>query len=207
MRKSVAQYANAQGISPQRARELARTGKIAAERNGRTWVITQDIEERRPSHRPLSPASFADMLTVIADMNLDSVTGVRKQRAAQRLHQLREADHPAALLKQWAGRDPARPERPHQRAILDAVLRDLDDYLQAVLREIEGGDFSDPKVLRKRLRDAMQVRGTTREQLAAQADVPTEDVAELYARGRLRNFGRTARILQAAGLRPGVVPR
>jgi len=147
------------------------------------------------------------LLVVIADMNLDSVEGVRKQRAAERLRGLRSSEHPATLLAQWAGRNPERPARAHQRAILQAAQLGRDDYLRLVLAEVDSDDLSDPDLLKKRLRDAMQVNQLRADVLAERAGAPTEDVKQLLSRGRLKNYGRTARILRTAGLKPGAVPR
>lgn len=207
MTLTIAEYAESEGISQQRARELARAGKIAARRTGRAWEIDTEASPPRFTHRPLSAQSLNDLLTVIADMNLDSVTGVRKQRAADRLRGLRALEHPAALLAQWAGRTPERPARAHQRAILRAAQLGRDDYLKLVLAEVDSDDLTDPKLLKKRLRDAMQVNQLRADTLAERAGATTEDVKQLLSRGRLKNYGRTARILRTAGLRPGAVPR
>lgn len=204
---TIAEYAASERISPQRARELARTGKITARRTGRTWEIDADTSRSKYSRRPLSAQSLTDLLTVIADMNLDSVKGVRKQRAAERLRRLRTSEHPATLLSEWAGPTPARPNRAHQRAILQAAQLGRDDYLKLVLTEVDADDLSDPELLKKRLRDAMQVNRLRADTLAERAGVATEDITQLLGRGRLNNYGRTVRILRAAGLKPGAVPR
>ena len=207
MALTIAEYAASQGISQQRARELARAGKIAARRTGRAWEINTEASPPRFARRPLSAQSIDDLLAVIADMNLDSVTGVRKQRAADRLRRLRASESPAALLAQWAGRTPQQPARAHQRAILRAAQLGRDDYLKLVLAEVDSDDLSDPQLLKKRLRDAMQVNQLRADTLAERAGVPAADVQQLLSRGRLKNYGRTARILRTAGLKPGAVPR
>lgn len=207
MTLTIAEYAASQGISQQRARELARAGKIAARRTGRAWEINTEASPPRFARRPLSAQSIDDLLAVIADMNLDSVTGVRKQRAADRLRRLRASESPAALLAQWAGRTPQQPARAHQRAILRAAQLGRDDYLKLVLAEVDSDDLSDPQLLKKRLRDAMQVNQLRADTLAERAGVPAADVQQLLSRGRLKNYGRTARILRTAGLKPGAVPR
>ena len=107
----------------------------------------------------------------------------------------------------WAGRTPERPARAHQRAILRAAQLGRDDYLKLVLAEVDADDLTDPKLLKKRLRDAMQVNQLRANTLAERAGTTTEDVKQLLSRGRLNNYSRTARILRAAGLRPGAVPR
>ncbi len=140
-------------------------------------------------------------------MHFDSVSGVRKQRAAERLRMLRAVGRPAVLLAEWSGVSPAPPETAHQRAILTAANEGLDDYIKLAIRDVQDDDLSDPALLRRRLRDAMQVNQLDRKTLADAADAPLDDVKQLLNDGRLRNFGRTVRILKAAGLRPGVVPR
>lgn len=180
---------------------------MAAKRTGRAWEI--DVEASRPRHmdRPLSAQSLTELLTVIADMNLDSVQGMRKQRAAGRLRRLRVSESPASLLAQWVGLNPPLPARAHQRAILLAAQRGRDDYMKLVLAEVDGDDLSDPHLLKKRLRDAMQVNQLPAEELAKRAGVSRDDVQLLLSQGRLENFGRTARVLHRAHLKPSAVPR
>lgn len=55
MQLSVAEFAEARGVSRQRALVMINSGQIAAQRVGRSWVIEQaEVNQRAANRRPLS---------------------------------------------------------------------------------------------------------------------------------------------------------
>ena len=102
MQLSVSEFAEARGVSRQRALALISSGQIKAQRIGRSWVIDQKELNRRPaSGRPLS----SRMASLIIDaMSGEAVQGADAQErfcVGRYIDRLQADESPMRLLHSW----------------------------------------------------------------------------------------------------------
>jgi len=101
MQFSVSEYAEARGISRQRALALINSGQVRAKRIGRSWVIDQlEVNQRPAISRPLSP-KMARLL--IAAMSSEQVQLDAQERyfLDRYIERLRNEASPLSLLHSW----------------------------------------------------------------------------------------------------------
>jgi excisionase family DNA binding protein len=117
---SVAEAAQALGVSPRRVRALAEAGEIPARRVGRAWIIDLDprLPPRLPGRRLSARAAWA-----VLGLGHEGLSRSERQRARER--QRRLADLPPAAL--------ARRAEAHHLVAHPAALRRLADDPQVVL--------------------------------------------------------------------------
>ncbi|WP_217921774.1 helix-turn-helix domain-containing protein [Miltoncostaea oceani] len=120
MDASVAEAAEALGISPRRVRALAEAGELPARRVGRAWVI--DLDRRQPPRPPGRRLSARSAWAVLG-LGHEGLSRSERQRARER--QGRLADLPPAAL--------ARRAEAHHVVAHPAALRRLADDPRIVL--------------------------------------------------------------------------
>lgn len=101
MQLSVSEYAEARGISRQRALALINSGQVKAKRIGHSWAIDQvETNQRRAVSRPLSP-KMARLL--IGAMSGESVELDAQERyfLDRYVERLRNDASPLGLLHSW----------------------------------------------------------------------------------------------------------
>ncbi|MGD9695034.1 MAG: helix-turn-helix domain-containing protein [Thermoleophilia bacterium] len=117
---SVAEAAQALGVSPRRVRALAEAGEIPARRVGRAWVI--DLDPRLP---PRLPGRRLSARSAWAALGLGHENLSRSERRRARERQARLADLPSQAL--------ARRADVHRLVAHPAALRLLGDDPRIVL--------------------------------------------------------------------------
>ncbi|MGO1543275.1 MAG: hypothetical protein ACTHXA_02935 [Gulosibacter sp.] len=130
---TIAEYAEKEGISVQRARELARNGRIPARKFGGSWVVESGSARQSRSQRPLSPTSQADLIAYFNTRSLLHVNGTRRARLAERVRKLQDAENPAALIRQYFAGSQAS-DGIGGAAIIRAALRGFDVQVREVLQ-------------------------------------------------------------------------
>ncbi len=164
MTYTIVEFAAFRGISVQRARELARQGKVPARREGRRWVITRLDTERR-TRRRLGEQTRADLLVYLRTRNLDHVKGMRKRRLADVAHRIRHSEHPAALVREYFDGSPP-PQGPSGAAIVRAALRGMDESADFALRAQHKIVIDSAEMLGKRVMDFRMMEHISAVQLA-----------------------------------------
>jgi len=118
MQFSVSEYAEARGISRQRALALINSGQVRAKRIGRSWVIDQlEVNQRPAISRPLSP-KMARLL--IAAMSSEQVQLDAQERyfLDRYIERLRNEASPLSLLHSWL--------RSRQVRVVDVAANPVD---------------------------------------------------------------------------------
>lgn len=194
------EYARIAGITPERVRQLARAHRIDAELIEGRWQIEYDgSPHRSPSRRPLSQQSRKDMLRFFVTMKLDHVTGVAKQRLAQRYRELMSAPSRAQLLLEWWGWE--QPEGTFaERNFIRAAQQGDEEWLAAMLEYPDAWLLSDGPTIAARLGDRMALNGLKAEDLAERSGLAVETVRRIVRYGEGSQFVPKLRTLKAAGL-------
>lgn len=205
----VQSYATAHGISPQRVRQLAAEGKLRAHREGRSWVIEDDARTIL-ARRPLSPQSQADLLAYLKVRTLDAApSGYRRQRLAARVRELKNAENPAELIRQYFSNiEP--PQGPAGAAIVRAAKRGLDQQVNVPIRANAHVVMITAESIARRIRDARMIQGTSVQSLSKAAGVPDSIVRELERLGRApRGNLEAIRVIKALDIRASklITPR
>jgi len=118
MQFSVSEYAEARGISRQRALALINSGQVKAKRIGHSWVIDQlEVNQRPATSRPLSP-KMARLL--IAAMSSEQVQLDAQERyfLDRYIERLRNEASPLSLLHSWL--------RSRQVRVVDVAANPVD---------------------------------------------------------------------------------
>lgn len=174
MEYTIPEFAEFRGISLQRARQLAREGKVPARRDGRAWIIT-GLEAPRRTRRRLGGQTRADLLVYLGTRTLDHVTGMRKRRLANAVRQIRRADDPSSLIREYFD-GAEEPRGPGGAAVVRAALRGLDEAANAALRMQHRLVIQGAEELGKRILEARILTGLSAAQLALRAGVSLETV-------------------------------
>jgi hypothetical protein len=101
MQLSVSEFAEARGISRQRALALINSGQVRAKRIGRSWVMDQlEVSQRAASSRPLSPRMARLLIGAMSDEHIELASQERffLRRYVERI---RHEDSPLRLLHSW----------------------------------------------------------------------------------------------------------
>lgn len=99
---SVGEYANARGISRQRALAMIRSGQIRAQKVGRAWVIdNRELGARQVFGRPLSARMAALVVAGLSGGSLGQLSPSDRFHVHRHLERLRASAEPAALLHSW----------------------------------------------------------------------------------------------------------
>jgi hypothetical protein len=101
MQLSVSEFAEARGISRQRALALINSGQVRAKRIGRSWVMDQlEVSQRPASSRPLSPRMARLLIGAMSDEHIELASQERffLRRYVERI---RHEDSPLRLLHSW----------------------------------------------------------------------------------------------------------
>lgn len=170
MEFSIAEFAAHRGVSLQRARELARQGKVPARREGHRWIITR-LDTVRRTRRRLGEQTKADLIVYLRTRTLDHVKGMRKRRLADVADRIRQASNPAALVREYFDGAPP-PQGPIGAAVVRAALRGLDEAANIALRAQHKFVIDNAAELGKRIMDSRLIRHMTAAQLAAQVRIP-----------------------------------
>lgn len=119
---SVGEYAEWRGISPQRVRELLRTGDLPGHRVGRFWLVDDAaFAKRRPPSRPMGPVMAWALIALMGgDEPVDDLTPLQLSRLREYRNRLAHSDTPAALLTAWL-------RHRGERLVFRADLADVDD--------------------------------------------------------------------------------
>ena len=182
-------FAEREGISVQRARELARLGRIPAVRAGRSWVIPESFERSKASRRPLSAHSQSDLITYLNTRTFDHVFGTRRARLAERVRTLIVATNPAAVLREFfAGTE--LPEGPGGAAIVRAAMRGLDDTATEALRHVPRWVVSSQTQLAGLVRDARAVGKMDLAEASRLFGISRTQFAQLERRGLVAEDAR-----------------
>lgn len=195
-------YAAHEGISVQRASQLARSGKIVARKTAGRWVIEQPTPRRTRPGRSYSQNTRDDVVAYLHRRTLEvAPPGYRRGRLAARIRELRAADNPAQYLRDMFAEAPV-PEGPGGAAIVRAAMRGLDDQVQEVVLAQHDHFLTTPAKVAAAIRDERMLQRLSRATVAAAAGIPLESYTRLEARGasRLGNIdGR--RVMQVLGIR------
>ncbi|WP_426516116.1 hypothetical protein ACPPVQ_15945 [Diaminobutyricibacter sp. McL0618] len=101
MQLSLSEYAEARGVSRQRALALINSGQVKAKRIGRSWVIDQlEVNQKPASSRPLSSRMARLLISAMSGekLKLDSQERFFLHRYVERV---RREDSPLRLLNSW----------------------------------------------------------------------------------------------------------
>lgn len=198
-------YAKLAGISVERVRQLARAGRIKADRVEGRWQIEYEGQEHTPpSRRPLSSQSRADLLRFFVTMKLDHVKGVPKQRLAQRYRALLGAPSKSRLLLEWWGGDEPAGSFAERNFIYAAQHGD-DQALDAMLTYPRGWLLTDPSTIVARVGDRMTLLGWNNEDLAGRIEVPLDAIQDITRTGQGHGLIPKLRIVRALDMQPVMV--
>lgn len=101
MQLSVSEYAQARGISRQRALALISSGQIKAKRIGRSWAIDQAEVNQRPAiSRPLSPKMARLLIGAMSSEKLE-LDAQERYFLDRYIERLRSEASPLSLLHSW----------------------------------------------------------------------------------------------------------
>ncbi|MGN6428630.1 MAG: hypothetical protein ACTHMF_17600 [Leifsonia sp.] len=101
MQLSVSEYAQARGISRQRALALISSGQIKAKRIGRSWAIDQREVNHRPAiSRPLSPKMARLVIGAMSNEELE-LDAQERHFLDRYIERLRSEASPLSLLHSW----------------------------------------------------------------------------------------------------------
>ncbi|MFE4469693.1 hypothetical protein ACFRFH_12840 [Leifsonia sp. NPDC056824] len=217
MQLSVSEYAEARGISRQRALALINSGQIKARRIGHSWAIDQlEVSHRPAISRPLSPKVARLIIAALSseEVELDAQERYFLSRYRDRL---RSDPSPLPLLHSWLrsrqirvvdvaanAADIAEVSSDHRvvaSGISDAraglsSAREFEGYVAAAALE---GFMHDNLLLES---DAPNIRLHVVEQLPA-APIPLGFViADLIDWNRPREDGRARELLEGVQWRP-----
>lgn len=195
-------YAAREGITVQRASQLARAGRITAHKTAGRWVVEQPTARRARPGRAYSQNTRDDVVAYLHRRTLEvAPPGYRRARLAARIRELRTADNPAQYLRDMFAGAPA-PEGPGGAAIVRAALRGLDHQVQEVVLAQHDHFLTTPVKIAVAIRDERMLLRLSRANVAAAAGMPLEAYTRLETQGvsRLGNIdGR--RVMQALGIR------
>lgn len=191
MAQKIADFASSEGISVQRARELARKGMINAKRVGRSWVVVDSGRHRVPSRRTLSERSRADLIEYLNTRSFEHVSGHRKSRLAERVRALQSSKNPAEILRDYF------PDGNIQglggASIVRAAFAGKDDFVRELFAHLElRENLPTPDAVARKLRDVRVLRGLSVGQAAIKSGLPLPEYRRLEARGEARLGNVTA---------------
>lgn len=211
MQLSVSEYAEARGISRQRALALISSGQIKAKRIGHSWAIDQLEVSRRPAiSRPLSPRLARLLIAAMSSERVD-LDAQERYFLDRYLKRLRSEPAPLGLLHSWlrarqvriidVAANPAdlaevaSDHRVIASGISDAraglsSAREFEGYVAAAARE---GFMRDNLLLES---DAPNVRLHVVDQLPASPLPLGFVIADLIDWNRPREDGRALELLQ-----------
>lgn len=164
----------------QRARQLARTGRVPAHREGRAWAIdeTAIAPTTGRTRRPLAPQTREALIRFFDTRNLDHVTGMPKQRLTKVIRNLKRAENPSVLLRDYfAGA--AVPEGHGGAAIVRAALKGNDRDANLAVRMGRHHTITSLEQLATRARDARMLAGLSLDEAAERAALPPEQIRGL----------------------------
>ena len=137
MQLSVPEFAEARGVSRQRAHAMIAAGRVKAQRIGRSWVIDQqEINRREVSGRPLS-ARMAEL--VIGALSGEQLELDSQERffLGKYMDRLRAAEQPLDLLYSWL--------RSRELRVVDVAGNPADFAELIADRRVIASGISDPR--------------------------------------------------------------
>ncbi len=192
MDQKIADYALSEGISVQRARELARKGKINAKRVGRSWVVMEGSRRHVAGSRALSEQSQADLIEYLNTRSFRHVSGHRKARLAGRVRGLLVSPNPAGMLRDFFS-DQGTISGLGGASIVRASLAGHDDFVRDLFTNMEFREnLPSPDAVARKLHDARVLRGFSVEQAAHQSGMPLKEYRRLESKGEARLGNITA---------------
>ncbi|MFD5600854.1 hypothetical protein ACFWHR_12460 [Leucobacter sp. NPDC058333] len=199
MELQIADYARGEGISVQRARELARRGKINAKRVGRAWVVV-DGRREVPGRRALSLQSQADLIEYLNTRSFKHVVERRRARLVERIQALQRSSDPASLLREYFAGSP-QPTGFGGASIVRAATSGKDELVRDVFRKLmHRENLPTPEAVGRKIQDARLLHGLTVEEAASRSQMDTKAYRRLERRGEARLGNVTAiRALTAVG--------
>lgn len=207
MEQTIGEYARCEGISVQRARELARMGKINAKQVGRSWVVSKGARRHIAAGRALSPQSQTDLLEYLNTRSFKHVSGHRKTRLAERVRGLLASPNPAGVLCDYfAGQETV--QGLGGASIVRAALSGQEDLVRNVFTDIEFREnLTSPSAVSRKVHDARVLRGLSLEQAARRTGLPLSEYRRLESKGegRLGNITAIAALKTLGAPLPAVI--
>ena len=205
---NVKEYAKAQNISERGVRKLIERGRVHATRKpgSKAWVIEDSSETRHArSRRPLAPRSQDALIHFFRTNTLDGLDSKTKERTAQRIRLLRSSEGPAAILADWfAGQSPADLNAGSN--LVAHAVAGHDDRVRQVLHRKHAEYLRERADLAQRVRDERAIRGLTRADLAAAADVELPVLSAIERGKSIASVAAVRRVLRALDIEPAAIP-
>lgn len=187
MTMSISDFAAARKVTVQHARRLAREGKVPARRDGKRWeVVNADVPAR--TRRSLGAQVREDLGVFIRTRTMDHVTGMRKQRLANAVRQLRAAQNPASLLREYFAGHPV-PSDIAGAALVKAAINGLDRAVDSSLAMRPTYVLRSPDEFAKRLVEHRLLLDLTSAEVAGSVSVP-ESTVRRVERGNYPQLGQ-----------------
>ena len=204
----VKEYAKANSISERGVRKLIERGRVQATRNpgSKAWVIEDSSGTRQArSRRPLATHSQEALIQFFRTNNFAALDPKTKQRTAQRIRYLRGADEPSAILADWfAGQSPVGLNAGSN--LVAHAVAGHDDRVRLVLHRKHAEYLRERVDLAQRVRDERAIRGLTRAQLGAAADVDLPILSSIERGKSVASVAAVRRVLRALDIEPSAIP-
>lgn len=204
---TIAEYATAHGISPRRARTLAQQGRVPARRIGRAWVLDDDATTSPVTGtRPMSPRTRVMFLRALSDQSVRGLTGSDRRRIAGYLNRLRQAEHPAALLRAWFRGAVTPSGFSLGEMLVRAAMDGDDDIVSERLARPQRRFLNSPDRLARVVADERAIHGFTRAELAARAGTTEHDVKAVESGEAVDSLVTVLQVVNALDVHPLAVP-
>ena len=205
---NVKEYAKAKSISERGVRKLIERGRIPASRKpgSKAWVIEDSSPTRHVrSRRSLAPRSQAALIHFFRTNTLAGLDSKTRDRTAQRIRLLRSSDAPAALLADWFDGSPPVGLNAGSNLVAHAVAGNDVRVRQALARK-HAAYLRERADLAQRVRDERAIRGLTRFDLAAAADVELPVLSAIEHGKPVASIVAVRRVLRALDIEPAAIP-
>ena|GEM_PF-661502 len=138
MQLSVAEFAEARGVSRQRALAMIKSGQVVAQRVGRSWVIEQaEVNQRVANRRPLSPRLAGLLVNAMSGNEPIGLDAQERFFLGKYVERLRSDDDPLRLLYSWM--------RGRQIRVVDVAANVADIAEIAADSRVAASGISDPR--------------------------------------------------------------
>ena len=205
---NVKEYAKARNISERGVRKLIERGRVHATRKtgSKAWVIEDSPEPRHTrGRRPLAPRSQDALIHFFRTNNLEALDPKTRERTAQRIRLLRGSEKPAAILADWfAGQAPVGLNAGSN--LVAHAVAGHDDRVRQVLHRKHAEYLRERADLAQRVRDERAIRGLTRADLAAAADVELPVLSAIERGKSIASVAAVRRVLRALDIEPAAIP-
>lgn len=196
------------GVSERRARALAASGIIPAQKVGTAWVV-DDATTRPGRGRPFATTAQRHLTEALHNRSLVGLRGHDRTRTAQRLRTLRSSSEPALLLRRWFPRGAVCrngiPVNFGHRIVALAHLG-KDREVRKLLERRTTEYLRDPEDLAEVIASERTISGLSTTDLATRANTTVDVIRALENHGTYTSPGALRSVLRSLDVSPAALP-